>query len=158
MKKLFFIAFVPLICALQLYAQSSERMSEMIATEKATYGQVCYFVGTSIGIVADDDSLEEAFFIYKHSGLIKDGIKAEDPIPLKNIALIFMHTWQIEPSLAYKCFKNARYAFRSLKAQSIIPSGADPSKISTGHEVLYMMTDCVMRFNAYTPYIYLKRY
>ena len=48
-----------------LFAQSAEKMDEILASKTLTNGQACYLVGTSIGEVDDNDSYETAFNKFK---------------------------------------------------------------------------------------------
>lgn|SRR5574344_120881 len=150
MKKTAVVSFVlALFCAAAISAQSADKVTEMIKTDKATWGQVCYFSSTYLGLTGDNASYEKSMEALKSAGIIKTAPKnATTPIPLDQMAFIYAKTWKVGGSLWYKLFPTPRYAFKLLKADGIIPVTADPSKISTGHDALNIFNACMTKFSA----------
>lgn len=147
MKKTVVVSLVlAFLCAAAVSAQSADKVTEMIKTEKATWGQVCYFSSTYLGLVKDSATPEQSIDALKTAGYISTAPAADTPIKLDQFALICAKTWKIKGSLLYTLFPTPRYAFRLLKANGIISSSADPSKTSNGHEALNIFTDCMGKY------------
>jgi len=135
------------LCASFANAQAADKVTEMIKTDKATWGQVCYFSAVYLGLTDEDSSTVTAAQALVQEGFIKPVADVNSPITLEQIAYICAKTWKIKGSLLYTIFPCPRYAFRMLKADGIIPATADPMKISTGHETLNIFNACMGKFS-----------
>lgn len=140
--------FITLFCVIGAAAQSADSVTNLIKTNKASWGQICYLSGTYLGLVQEDATPEQAITALTKAGIIKSAPPAETAIPLSQTASICARTWNIKGSLFYTLFKSPRYALRQLKADGIIPASADPSKTTTGHEALNIFTTCMEKYGS----------
>lgn len=154
MAKKSLVLFVCLFFSAGLFAQSAEKVSELVGTDKATYGQVAYFAGCALGVINDSASYSETVSRFQQAGIIREGVSADSVIPLKDVAFIVMHTWKMKQCLMYKACRDPRYALKTLKANGIVANSADPKKVSSGHEILFIISDCVDRYPMYDASVY----
>lgn len=124
-------------------AQDASKLSDVIGTDFATYGQISYLSAIELGLIADDASYETAVVALKQQHFLKETVSASDIIPLTDVAFICSKTWDIKPSLLYRIFKNPHYAFKQLQAVGIISSLSDPHHKLSGHEVLNIISACI---------------
>ena len=52
--KILFLFFI--LNSFVLFAQSNDKISEILQSEKVTYGEVCYIVASAQGFINDDAS------------------------------------------------------------------------------------------------------
>lgn len=137
MKRIFYpLITTAIILTAPLTAQSSEKLSELIATEKATYGQAAYLSEVYSGEIDESASMEEAVQRLIDKNMLKSGTSPSEKIPLSELSLICAKTAGIKGGLFYTLFPGPRYALRELKAKGIIPALKDPSARVTGREMI----------------------
>lgn len=147
MKKFMLISALFLLGGASLFAQSAGRLTEMIQTEKVTYGQMSYFAASSLGIITDGASLDASFQVMGERGLLPaKEVTGATFIPVCDIAYICAKTWNISGSLMYSLFPSPRYAFKMLQAKGIISQAYDPNRYVDGHEALNIITACIETF------------
>ncbi|UTC67784.1 MULTISPECIES: hypothetical protein [unclassified Treponema] len=125
MKKICFI----LIClsfGIIIFAQSAEKVDEILSSEVLTKGQACYLVGTAAEKVNENDSYAAAFDKFKGLKMFKNK-KHDEPIRLDEFSNLALQYSAIEQGLWYRAAKNPHYAFRQLKIMKIIPQKSVPS-------------------------------
>lgn len=132
------------------FAQSAEMVSELIGSSSATYGQAAYLCGVSVGVVDEDASFEEAVAIFKDVGAIKSKVSADDNLKMADLANIVVHSWKIKPCLMYKVLPSGHYAMHTLKGVSVVGQSVDPGKKLSGHDVLFLISKCIDKFDAYS--------
>ncbi len=138
-----FFAFASIVA----HAQSANSVTNMINTEKVSWGQVSYFSAVAQGLVSENASNSEAFAAIQKAGLADSGKNALSVISLEELAHVLAQTWKVDNSLMYKIHPSPRYAFTMLRANGIIPRNADPSSVPNGHDVLNMI-NAVMELSA----------
>ena len=143
MKKIMAFLLFSLFISIAAFSQSAEKISEIDAADKITYGQFCYLVSTATSSISDSASYEEAFAQVRKTAVFDSDIIAADFIPMSYIALLCSKTWNISESLMYKITKAPRYAFKQLQALEIISQTSDPSSFASGHQVLNIITKCI---------------
>ncbi len=144
MRKFALVSILFAIMSAAAFAQSAEKLTELIRTERVTYGQAAYFAASSLGIVTDGASPEASLQVVNERKLLPENeVSAKTEIPLSDFAYLCAKTWDIKGSLMYSLFPTPRYAFKMLQAKGIIPAGADPSKLSDGHEAVNIINACV---------------
>lgn len=109
-----------------VFAQSAEKVDEILQSNTLTKGQACYLVGTAIGEVQDKDSYEAAFNKFKGLKMFKDK-KHDEPIRFDEFSNLALQYSSIKHGLWYGIAKNPHYAFRQLKIMKIIPQKTVPS-------------------------------
>ena len=109
-----------------LFAQSAEKVDEILQTKTLTRGQACYLVGTAIGEVKETDSYQTAFDKFKGLKMFKNK-KHDEPIRFDEFSNLALQYSYIKHGLWYGIAKNPHYAFRQLKIMKIIPQKTVPS-------------------------------
>lgn len=146
MKKIIvFVSFL-VISVAGLCAQSSEKVSKILKSERITFGEAAYFCGTALGYVGESASDEESFAALSERGFFKKTAKADDRIKMKEYADLCCRTWVVEGSIMMKLVPGPRYALKKMKADSVIAGSADPDAKVSGHEALNIISDCIARY------------
>lgn len=147
MKKIIGIVLA-LFTTFSAFAQSNKMVTEIINTEEFTYGQAYYLSAVFQGLIHDDDSPERAAEALVSAGQITEPGIASQPIELQEVAFIFSRMWNIKGGIMFNITKGSpRYSFKQMKADGVIKSNADPSKIITGSEALSMFTSCSSKYS-----------
>lgn len=148
MKKILPFLFL-MFFATAIHAQSADVVTEIIETERVTFGQICYLSAVQQGFVSDDATYEEAIDVLFDKGQIPRKEYSDAKIPMANLAFIFSQMWEIKGGLFYRIFHGApRYAFKQLKADGILPANSNPTRIPTGKEALNIYTSCCLKYGA----------
>ena len=125
------------------FAQSNEKISEILESTQVTYGQICYISASAQGFIEDDASYQDAVQALYDNNQIKSMIYEEELIPLVNVAFVFSQIWSVKGGLMYKLTKGSpRYVFKQLKSDGIIEKTKDPTAIISGKEALSLYTTC----------------
>ena len=149
MKKKLSVLFC-LLLGVSLYAQSADVITELLESNQATFGQVCYLAAVQQNLVDESSSYDNAVQVMFENGLIPNSEDALAPIPLVDIAYIYSRLWPIEGGLMYRLTKGSpRYAFRQLQSDGIISRKADPSDFVTGAKALSLYTSCVKKYSGF---------
>ena len=136
---LLFFIFGSFFC----FAQSNEKISEILESTQVTYGQICYISASAQGFIEDDASYQDAVQALYDNNQIKSMIYEEELIPLVNVAFVFSQIWSVKGGLMYKLTKGSpRYVFKQLKSDGIIEKTKDPTAIISGKEALSLYTTC----------------
>ena len=136
-----------LLLGISLYAQSADVITDLLESEKATFGQVCYLAGVQQDIISEDTSYENAVQVLYEKGIIPNSEDPQAPIPLVDIAYIYSRLWPIQGGLMFRLTKGSpRYAFKQLKTDGIISDDADPNSFVSGREALNILTACMMEY------------
>lgn len=146
MKKLAIILIL-LFSTLSIYAQSSEVITDILNTEKVTFGQVCYLSAVQQDFVDDTATYAEAINALYRKGQIPSLVYEDTTIPMVNIAYIYAQMWEVKGGILYRIFRGApRYAFKQLKADGVISSNVDPKAVISGMEALNLYTACSIEY------------
>ena len=145
MKRLFMLLAASAV-SIMLNAQSADKISDIIASSRATCGQASYIAATALGIAGENATYDETVRLFPEKGVLKTGCSASDAITMKQLAWLCANTWNVDGSLMLKIFKSPRYALRQMKADSVIDVSADPDDVPDGHRLLAVITDCVAKY------------
>ncbi|MBR7063725.1 MAG: hypothetical protein IKI31_01005 [Treponema sp.] len=142
MKK--FISLLAFCClAFAVHSQSANFVTELLGTQKATYGQVSYLSAVYQGLVKENASQETALAELKKQKQIKDKVNVSDAVSYKELAGVFAKMWNIKGGLLFRASKRSpRYAFQQFKIDGIVPRDANPSKKVSGTDVLNVFSQC----------------
>lgn len=143
-KSLLSLVFV--LFSAGIFAQSAEKVTEIINSEQATYGQAAYLTCMALDLVKQNATEKNALEVLKVSGVIEEGVEISDTLTMKNLAWICANAWDVKGSLMFKIARNPRYAFKQMRSDDVIPYGTDPSKIPSGHDLLNVVTDCIANY------------
>ena len=148
MKKIFIMAVVFLF-SLSAFAQTADYVTEMLNTERADYAQVSYLSAVCQGLVDENATYDTAFSLLKKKGQLPSGADETAEVSLGNLSYVMSKLWTIHGGLMFRLTNgSARYAFRQLKVDGIIPPDADPSRKISGTDVLNMYTACQNRYGS----------
>ena len=131
-----------------LFAQSANVISDILESDEATYGQVCYLSAIHQGFISEDATYEDAVeALYTRSQIPQD-VGAYDSVYMANLAFIYVQIWpNIKGGLMFTLTKGSpRYAFKKLKNDGVIPGNADPNQIVSGRDALNILTSCMMEY------------
>jgi hypothetical protein len=139
-----------LLLGISLYAQSADVITDLLESEKATFGQVCYLAGVQQDIISEDTSYENAVQVLYEKGIIPNSEDPQAPIPLVDIAYIYSRLWPIQGGLMFRLTKGSpRYAFKQFQSDGIINKKQEPSDFVTGAKALSIYTACVNRYSGF---------
>ncbi|UTC73993.1 hypothetical protein E4O03_06940 [Treponema sp. OMZ 792] len=125
MKKLYLVLICLSLGSL-VFAQSAEKVDEILQSKTLTRGQACYLVGTAIGEVKETDSYQAAFDKFKGLKMFENK-KYDEPIRFDEFSNLALQYSSIKHGLWYGITKSPHYAFRQLKIMKIIPQKTVPS-------------------------------
>lgn len=145
MKKIFTLVITSLV-SFAMYAQSADKVSEIISAKEATYGQAAYLAGCARGTVRNEAGYEDALKVLKEKGVVESSVNASDKISMKALAGICSYAWKIEGSLMLKLVGSPRYVFRQMKADEVIDVSVDPMSVPSGRNLLAVITDCIEKY------------
>ncbi|MCR5698112.1 MAG: hypothetical protein K6G52_00570 [Treponemataceae bacterium] len=143
-KKFLAFLFCTLFATLA-FAQSADFISEVIATQKITYGQAAYFICCDYGYIdeaADESSAVSALEENFPNMINKLKIQQVDKeLTVKEFSFMCCQAWDIKSSLMYMIFQNQRYAFKQMKAKGYFAANTNPNATLDGRKVLYIISD-----------------
>ena len=146
MKKL-----LSVLCAIfagsVLYAQSADVITDILASEKATVGQVAYLCAVQQQLMAETEDYDIAVETLVSYGQLPEGSEASDAISLADTAYMLSKNWTVKGGLMYLLTKGSkRYAFRQFVSDGVISSNAEPSASLSGSEVLALYSSCLGKY------------
>lgn len=140
MKERFLFFGVLFLCGLA-YAQSADFVTELLQTEKATFGQICYFTAVHRGLVDESASIEEALIVLKNREEVSENVAAEVAADYADAAYLFSKIWNVKGHLLFKLTKgHRRYAFKKFQKDRIVPVHTDPQAFPSGVDILNLFT------------------
>jgi len=159
MKKTLLCTAIAFICTAFAFSQSSEVMSEIIDSEKATCAQISYLPALYANKITEDDSsksigvmpaskessspTKESFEALKAEDFFASDDEADSAATVAKISYVYMKALGIKGGLFYTLFPSPRYAFKELKARGILPVETDPSMTISGRESLDLFSSCL---------------
>ena len=142
MKKIILLLLISasLFCG---YAQSAQKLTEVLSIENVTYGTASWFLAAQTGLIDDTKSEKEAFDVLSEDGWFnKIDAEADSKISLKNFAYLCTRAFNIKGGLMFRLTDAPRYAARELKAMKIISNDADVNASITGRQMINILTGC----------------
>ena len=143
MKKTLTLISVFLLGISLCTAQSADKVTQVLESEKVTYGQASYFIATAAEKIQETETEEDAVKVMKAIQFADQDIKASDYVTIEQLSWMLACTWKIEGGLMMKIFPGPRYACRQLKADGILNDFDDPDSIPDGHRFFNILTDCM---------------
>ena len=143
--KVLFLLFI--LNSFVVFAQSNDKISEILNSEQVTYGDICYISASAQNLISDDASYEDAIQALYDKGQIKSMVYKDEKIPLVNIAFVYSQIWEVKGGLMCRLTNNSpRYVFKQLKIDGIIDKAKDPSSYVSGQEALSLYTTCAFHY------------
>ncbi|MBQ7620447.1 MAG: hypothetical protein IJS51_10025 [Treponema sp.] len=144
MKK--FAALILLsVFACLAYAQSAEKISQIIESQEISYGQSAWLALSYAEENGDQASYEQALSAATERGWLKSGAVSDSSISLQELCGIFVKAAGLKGGLLYRLSKADRYAFKELKANGTLDSAADPSMKVSGQNAVAILNACVKK-------------
>ncbi len=132
------------------FTQSADVITDLLESDKVSFGQVSYLAAVQMNLLDENDSYENAVKVLVDNDIIPDGEEADTPIPLVDIAYIYSKLWDVKGGLMYRLTKGSpRYAFRQFQSDGIISSDADPAWLVSGAKALSIFTSCVNKYSGF---------
>lgn len=132
------------------FTQSADVITDLLESDKVSFGQVSYLAAVQMNLLDENDSYENAVKALVDNDIIPDGEEADMPIPLVDIAYIYSKLWDVKGGLMYRLTKGSpRYAFRQFQSDGIISSDADPAWLVSGAKALSIFTSCVNKYSGF---------
>lgn len=149
MKRIFTILLVLFVGGV-VFAQSADVVTDILQSDEATYGQVCYLSAIHQGLIPEDASYEAAVDALLARGQIPENVGAYDSVFMANLAFIYVQIWpNIKGGLMFSLTNGSpRYAFKKLKSDGVISETTDPNEIVSGAQALNILTACMMEYGA----------
>lgn len=147
MKKILTLLFA-LFLVLSAYAQSADVITEILATEEVTFGQISYLTAVQMNIIDDEASYDDAVAALYEGGYIPFVEETDSPVPAVDLAYLYSRLWNIKGGLMYRITNGApRYAFKQFQADGVISSDLDPSSFVSGAKALSIYTSCINKYS-----------
>lgn len=143
MKKMMLICGTLFLLSTGIFAQNSEKITELINTEKTTYGQAAYLTAVFTGAVNESATEEESLKALQAEKFVSENKTADDYITLSELSYIALSVSGKKGGLFYTLFPGPRYALRELKAKGVLPPNADPSATVTGRDTIAVFNGCL---------------
>ena len=154
MKKTLSCLVIALFVSSTIFAQSSEMISTIIKSEKATYAQAAYLPALYANLISEEEALgafsqgsqasnEAALEAFKSKGWLSDSVNADSEITLGQVCYLYARALNIKGGLFYSITHSERYAFKEFKAKGILPSEADPGMKLSGRESIDIFNSCL---------------
>ncbi len=144
MKKIcFFILILTLFCGVAVFAQSADKVTEMIESQTVTLTDVAYFASTYLSITGDEIEEDIALAaIEKHFPLSK--IPRDDKnLNYAEFAYFCTQVWDIKGGIMLRITESPRYALRELQSMGFISSSKLPKNEISGTDALTIMSQCI---------------
>lgn len=119
-----------------LFAQSNDRIDELLLQEPARYDSTAYLVLAAGGFIAETDTPDAAFLKAREMGLAADGLAPDSPVRVDELSFMLMKSLSIKGGVMYGFFPGKRYAYRELAFHKTISGSGGPGRRVTGEEVI----------------------
>ena len=147
MKKIMTLLFC-LLLGLSVYAQSADVITDILESDQATFGQVCYIAAVQQNLIGETDTYDDAVRVMYENEILPSMEEASAPIPVVDLAYIFARLWDVKGGLMFRLTKGSpRYAFKQFQSDGIIASDMEPSRFVTGAKALSIYTQCVNKYS-----------
>lgn len=143
MKKIYCL-FLLLVFPVLLFAQTAEKLEELLDTPAVSYEQAAWFA-LQAADMADLSGTPEApdsrgaFDAAVERQWFRGQINSADSARLDMVSLLLMNSFGIKGGMFYSLFKNPHYAYRELVYQEVIQGRTDPAMNVSGHMLVFMV-------------------
>lgn len=139
MKRYICSIAVILFAGISAYAQSAQKIDSILASKKITAGHAAYLVLTALDAIPDDADFESAFGKMQENRWLPKVKTADDILSFKKYAFLLMKAFNIKGGMMYRIHPCPRYAYRDLRAISVIRGKTDPDMLVSGTAALQMI-------------------
>lgn len=142
-KKFILVLAMAILFSVAAFAQSSEKLTEIISTEHVTCGQVAYLAATYSSAISEEDGDEKAFEVFKENGCFGPAVLASDEATLAEVSNLLIKVTNTKCGLMYRLTGAQRYAFKELKAKGVLPQTADPGMKISGRDAIGILNKLI---------------
>jgi hypothetical protein len=135
-KKPFIFAVLAALSVSLAHPQTAAFMDALLDSPAVTFNQAAAFVLAAAGAAPDNVSPEEAFARVRP--WLSRWAAADAPIAMGELSYLFMRAFNLRGGFMYMIFPGPRYAYRALAYYRLLPGSADPGRMVTGEELLYI--------------------
>ncbi len=125
--------FACMLFLFPVFSQSAAVMSDILEKEQASYGDFSYLVAAEAGREA---TLPEAFDWCTQFESFPGSSTLDSAITAKTVSFFLMSNYDLPGGLMWSAMRNARYAWKELKANGFWKQGMDPDHILSGRELI----------------------
>lgn len=144
LKKLVVILFSFFAGNAFLSAQSADVITEILNSDSASLGQLCYLSAVQQNLVDESADYDAAIKALYDNNQISEIDSADRPVNYSEISYVFSKIWNINGSLMFRIFKTSeRYAFKQFKNDDVFASSIDPQKKASGSDLLNVLSNCI---------------
>lgn len=140
MKKLI-LSIIATFFLANAFAQSSQKISEILEKEEISKGQASYFACVYKNLVDELASEDDAFNVLQEKSLFKLDEKSDEKISLSKACFLISETAEMKGGVFYSIFHSSRYSLREFKALGIVPQNAEPNQTISGSEFIAILND-----------------
>ncbi len=128
--------FFMLPLCFQVFAQSNDRIDELLLQEPARYDSTAYLVLAAGGFIAETDTPEAAFLKAQEMGLAKPELTPDSPVRADELTFMLMKSLSLKGGIMYGFFPGRRYAYREFAFYKKINESGGPGRPVNGDEVV----------------------
>ena len=139
MRKVVPLLLLPLLCALNLQAQTAKEMDALLADTGVSYARAARFILPAAGQLPEGATEAKAFETALERGWIPEGADPGSPIRLDESAYLIMGAFSLEGGLLYSLFPGRRYAYRELVYRAYIQGRRDPAQGVPGSRLIQVL-------------------
>ena len=143
MKKFVFLLLISLFVVTFASAQDSNKVTQVIESNKITYGQSAYFVAIALNLASDSTSEADCSKAISDANIIKLPEDLATTISCDDFALLCMKAWNLKGGVFYTLTQNKRYAFKEFKSLGLLPISTDPKQSLSGRTALNIISSCI---------------
>lgn len=148
MKKII-LCFIAFFTSVFAFSQSADKITQILESSEATYGQLYYVCASDKGLVKDDATYEDAAAAWLEYCKLSSNVNLNSPVKYSEVAHCFSKLWKINGGFFFTVTKaNPRYAFKQLRADGVISKKADPDERPSGADLLNVWTLGDAKYNS----------
>ncbi len=128
--------FFILVLSSGLFAQSNDRIDELLLQESARYDSASYLILAAGGLIAESDSPDSAFLKAQELGLAAPDRSPDSPVRVDELSFMLMKSLSLKGGIMYGLFPGRRYAYRELAFNKMVSESGGPGRTVAGDEVI----------------------
>lgn len=150
MPRALVLAFLVLLPAGSLGAQSASYIDIVLGTERLSYADAAYLLLRSAGDLSEDLSPAEAVRFLEDRGWGLRRHNADRAVTLGGFSLLIMRVFELRGGPMYSLFPVRRYALRELRFRGIVQGRGAPGSALSGERALRILERTVRRYQGDT--------
>jgi hypothetical protein len=135
-RSVFATLFFLLSLCVGCFAQSNERIDELLGQEQAEFGHSLYVLLSAGGFIEDHSSVAAAHSRYAELGWLLSNKPVDAPLSVRELSYVIMKSLGLRGGIMYTILPSPRYAYRELVYKRIISGQTAAERKVSGDEVL----------------------